>query len=193
MGKYNISHSQCRQLAMFFLKEYSTCVFICLIIDKKHFMQNPKDNIYAYTGIDIPISSANINKTGYMLAERVKYTSLTGRAIISTANSNLDGTGTTVDIITGSSNGTLIKRITIKAQGSTTQGMVRIFFKAVGTFYLWREIEVPAITQDATHQTLIAEINEPFYLKASYLFSASTEKGETFIVTAEGQTMTWPA
>jgi len=156
-------------------------------------MQNPKDNIYAYTGINLPISSANINKTGYMLAERIKFTGTTVIGVISTANANLNGTGTIVDIITGTGSGTLIKKITIKAQGTTTQGMIRIYFKAAGTYYLKQEVLVPAFTQDSKHRTFIAEINVPFYLKAGYLLSASTEKGETFIVTIEGQNMAWPA
>lgn len=156
-------------------------------------MQNPKDNIYAYTGINLPITGADINKTGYMLAERIKFAGNTKVSVLSTANSNLDGTGTIVTLITGATSGTLVKRITIKAQGNTTQGMIRLFFIGGTNIYLMKEIVIPAITQDATHQTFIAEINEPFYLKATFSLGASTEKGETFIVTAEGQDMTWPA
>lgn len=148
-------------------------------------MFNYTGNNYAYVGMNLPISSANINGTGLMLNERVKYTAITGRAVISTANSNLDGTGTIADLITGG-NGTVVKRIIIKAQGSTTQGMVRIFFKAGATTWILREIEIPAITQSSRDQTVVAVIDEPFYLKASYLLRVSTEKAETFIVTAEG-------
>src|SRR3989304_9357847 len=156
-------------------------------------MQNPKDNIYAYTGINLAIPAVQINKTGYMLAERVKFAGNTAIAVLSTANSNLDGTGTTVSLITGASSGTIVKRITIKAQGTTTQGMVRIFYFLSPDYYLLNEIQVPAITQDSKHQTFIAEINEPFYLNSGVVLKASTEKGETFIVTAEGVNMSWPA
>jgi hypothetical protein len=86
----------------------------------------------------------------------------------------------------------VVKRITIKAQGSTTQGMVRIFFKAGASTWLLREVQIPAITQAATDQTLIAVIDEPFRLKASYTLRASTEKGETFIVSAECLETTYP-
>lgn len=156
-------------------------------------MQNPKDNIYAYTGINLPIPGIQINKTGYMLAERVKFTGNTAIAVLSTANSNLDGTGTIVNLITGANSGTIVKRITIKAQGNTTQGMVRIFVYVSSIYYLIREIEVPAITKDGKHQAFIAEINEPFYLMSGWALRASTENGETFIVTAEGQNVNWPA
>ena len=105
-------------------------------------MKNPKENIYTYSGTELPVASADINRTGYMLMERIKFTGNTAIAVISVANTNLDGTGTIVDIITGAGSGTLVKKITIKAQGSTTQGMVRIFLKISSTYYLLREIEV---------------------------------------------------
>ncbi len=153
-------------------------------------MLNDTGNNYAYLGMNLPISSANINGTGLMLNERVKYTGNTQHAIISRANSNLDGTGTLVDLITGANNGTLVKRIIIKAQGSTTQGMVRIFFEDRG-IWLLREVEVPAVTQSSEDETfIIAIIDDIFYLKATRKLRASTEKGETFIVTAEGLNMT---
>lgn len=143
-------------------------------------------NKETYIGMDIPISGANIDGTGFMLGERVKYTSIIGMAIISTANSNLNGTGTIADLISGGY--CLVKRITIKAQGNTTKGMVRIFHRDTGSVTrLLREVEIPAITQSAQDQTLIAVIDEPFFLgsHSSNRLRVSTEKAETFIVTAE--------
>ncbi len=156
-------------------------------------MINPKDNSYAYVGMKLPISSANIENTGYMLNEPVLYTANNVISIMTTGNSNLDGTtGTYYDNITGTSNGTLVKRIIIKAQGNTSQGMVRMFFKAGGSVWLMREIEVPAITQAAVTPTFIAIIDEPFYLKASYLLRFSTENSNTIIVTTEGVDTSYP-
>ncbi len=155
-------------------------------------MKNPKDNVSAYAGADLQISSANINRTGYMLMERIKFTGNTGIAVISSANSALDGSSS-VSIITGAGSGTLVKKIIIKAQGSTTQGVVRFFVQGGGAYYLWREAEIPAMTQDSKHQTFIAEINEPFYLKSGNVLTASTEKAETFIITAIGMDMAYPA
>lgn len=157
-------------------------------------MLNPKDNIYAYVGMNLPISSANTNKAGFMLNERVKLTGNTGIAVLSTANTYLDGSGTLVNLITGAGNGTVIKRITIKAQGSTTQGMVRLFLHiAPDYFWLLKEIEIPAISQDSKHQSFISLINEPYFLQSTYVLKASTEKGEIFIVTAEGMDMSYPS
>lgn len=147
-------------------------------------MKNYTGNQYAYAGMNLPISSAQLNGTGLMLNERVKYSATTAIAEISTANSNLDGTGTLADLVTAG-NGTIVKRIIIKAQGTTTEGMVRIFFKAGATTWLLCEIEIPAVVQSSRDQTLIAVIDEPFYLKASYTLRVSTEKAETFIVSAE--------
>lgn len=156
-------------------------------------MYNNTGNEYAYAGMNIPISSANIDGTGLMLGERVKYTAKTQNAIAYQANSALDGSGYVYDLITGASYGTVVKRIIIKAQGTTTQGMVRIFFKAGASTWLLREVEVPAITQSSRDETFIAVIDDIFYLKPSYLLRVSTEKTETFIVTAEGMDMAYPA
>lgn len=157
-------------------------------------MYNYTGNNYAYVGMNLPISSANINKTGLMLCERVRYTARTGVAVISTANSNLDGSGAVVDLIMSGGNGLLVNRITIKAQGTTTQGMVRFFYYNNSTTLLIYEVEIPAITQSATTQTLIKTIDFPIYLKSSnYKLKVSTEKAETFIITAEGMTMSYPA
>lgn len=155
-------------------------------------MFNKTGNNYAYAGLTFPISSANINGTGLMLNERVDLVANTKHAILNTANSNLDGSGTLVTLIGGNSSGTIVKRITIKAQGSTSKGMVRIFFYA-GSSWLMREIEVPAITQSGTVKTFIAVINDIFYLKPSYYLKASTQVGDTIIVTAEGLDMSYPA
>ncbi|MFH2140794.1 MAG: hypothetical protein ABIJ97_00120 [Bacteroidota bacterium] len=155
-------------------------------------MYNNTGNEYAYIGMEIPISSANINGTGLMLCERVKYTAVTEIVSISTANSNLDGSGTITDLITGGGSGVLVKRLTVKAQGNTSQGMVRIFHKDSSTTRLLREVEIPAITQSAEDRTLIAVIDELFYLRSSYKLRVSTENAETFIISAEGAQMSYP-
>jgi len=116
-------------------------------------------------GMVLPMSSANVNETGYMLNERVKYTTQLGLVIISTANTNRDGSGTIGSLVTGASNGTLIKRIIIKSQVSTTQGMVRFYHYDGTTTRLLREVPVPALTQAAHDKTFISIIDEPFYLR----------------------------
>ena len=156
-------------------------------------MLNPKNNKYAYLGMNIPISGANVAKTGYMLNEPVKYNSNEVISIMTVANTNLDGTtGTYYDSITGADSGTLVTRVIIKAQGNTTRGIVRMFFKAGASVWLMREIIVPAITQASTSETFIAVIEEPFYLMTNYLLRFSTHNADTFIVTAEGLNITYP-
>lgn len=122
------------------------------------------------------------------MAEETQYTANTGMQTISTANSNLDGTTGTYSsaIITGASNGTLIKTITIKAQTNTTQGMVRLFINDGSTNRLISEIEIPAVTKSATDPAFEITIPVDYALESGWLLKASTEKAETFNVIAEG-------
>lgn len=143
----------------------------------------------------MPISPVNINGTGFMIGERAKYTAVTGQVTISTANSNLDGTGTLGTVITAPKGaldeGLLIKTITIKSQVNTTQGMVRIFIYN-GTTTLLLEVEVPAVTKSATANSFVKVINLNYYLEAGSVIKASTEQAETFSVIAEGLNWEYP-
>lgn len=120
------------------------------------------------------------------MAEETQYTANTGLVSISTANSNLDGTGTLGDIITGASNGTLIKSVTIKAQVSTTQGMVRLYIKGGGNTRLLDEVEVPALTKSSYAPSFEKRIEMNLQLKSGYILQASTQNAEAFNVIAEG-------
>lgn len=132
-----------------------------------------------------------------MICTRAKYTANTGIGLISTANSNLDGsTGTYVTVITGASNGTLIKSITIKAVANTTRGMVRLF---IGTA-LVEEIEIPYVTlttasppvYDGRDSSFSISLEVNYFLKPGVVLKASTQNGESFIVTAQGLDVTYP-
>jgi len=155
-------------------------------------MYNNTGNEYAYAGLNIPISSANIDGTGLMLNERVKYAGKIGYTQISTANTALNGSGTLGTLITASANGYMIKRIIIKARGTTTQGMIRFFYQEAGNAYLFREVNVPAVTQSARDETLIAVIDEIFYLKGSSTIKVSTHNGEFFVIYIESVELTYP-
>lgn len=120
-------------------------------------------------------------------------TPVIGIATISAANTNLDGTGTIGTVLTGSTNGTRVHRTTVKAQVSTTAGMVRLYVADnAGTpnVYLWREILVSAITKSATvaafEYTLSLTGETALILPNEYTLRASTEKAEAFNVIAEG-------
>jgi len=127
------------------------------------------------------------------MAAETQYTANTGMATISTANSNLDGTGDIIDVITGASNGTLIRTVTIIASQSTTKGVIRLFVDDTKNSYLLKEIEVDAITVAATVPAFEKTILLNFKLEATWVLKASTEKGETFNIIAEGLNWTYYA
>jgi len=113
-----------------------------------------------------------------------------GSVVVSAANTNRDGTGTVVTVLTAGTDGTRIRRITIKATGTTTAGMVRLFIHDGTNFRLWKEVIVTAITPSAAIETF-EEIIELFgedalSLPTTYSLRASTHNAETFHVTAEG-------
>ncbi|MEO5642030.1 MAG: hypothetical protein ABIQ40_08485 [Bacteroidia bacterium] len=120
------------------------------------------------------------------MAAETQYTANTGCATISTANTNLDGTGTLGTVLTAASNGTLIKSVTIKAQVSTTAGMVRLFVSGGGATELIAEIEVPAVTKSATDPSFENYMEINYALKSGYILKASTVNAEAMNVIAEG-------
>jgi len=122
------------------------------------------------------------------MAAETQYTANTGMVTISTANSNLDGSGTLSSaIITGASNGTLIKTVTIKASGSTTQGMIRLFVYDGTNTKLITEIEVPAVVPSYEYPAFGINVPLDFSLKSGWSLKASTENAENFNVIAEAQ------
>ncbi|MCB9064103.1 MAG: hypothetical protein H6551_03055 [Chitinophagales bacterium] len=123
-----------------------------------------------------------------MSTSMIFYTANTGVALIDTANSNLDGSGTIVDVITGASNGTYIKSITIKAAGSTSEGMVRLYIRPSGggTDLLFREIYIPATTQTGVVPAFATMIQASFSIDSGDVVSASTQNSDAFVITADG-------
>jgi hypothetical protein len=120
------------------------------------------------------------------MAEETQYIANTGVATISVANANLDGTGTFVSVITGAGNGTLIKKLYVKATGATTEGIVRFFIDNGSNKRLIHEVDVPAITNTGVAPSFETEIEFNFSLAANYVLLASTQNAETFNVIAEG-------
>jgi hypothetical protein len=120
------------------------------------------------------------------MAEETQYTANTGFVTITTANTNLDGSGTLGTVLTAGSNGTLIKTITVTSNESCSMGMIRLFIYDGSNNRLFKEIEV--IATDASNINPRFEVHIPmdFTLKAGYVLKASTEIGESFNVIAEG-------
>ena len=106
-------------------------------------------------------------------------------AQLSVANTNRDGTGTLVDIITGAAAGTRVDALEIAATGSTTTGVVRLFLYDGTNNRLYKEILVTAITPSTSTAVWSTTVvfNPPLVLRnASWKLKGSTHNAETFNV-----------
>jgi len=65
-----------------------------------------------------------------------------GVGSVSTANTNRDGTGTLVDIITGVAAGTRIERVAVQATNNPADSIVTLFLFDGTTNWLWDEIDI---------------------------------------------------
>ncbi|MBX2907621.1 MAG: hypothetical protein KF744_16370 [Taibaiella sp.] len=123
---------------------------------------------------------------------------ITGVAQISTANTNLNGSGSITAIFTApapaGSNGALVKNITIKALGSTSiNGAIRIFISPDGLLWtLMREVMIPQTTQSAFEPSYKQVVAMNFHLEPDYVLGASTQNGEPFAISVEGEEWSYP-
>lgn len=102
---------------------------------------------------------------------------------ITAANTNRDGTGTLVTILTAGASGTRIDDITIQATSTTTAGMVRLFLHDGTNARLWKEIAVSAITPSGTVAAFTSSLlNQNLILATGWSLRASTHNAETFNV-----------
>lgn len=134
---------------------------------------------------------------GSVRPESTKYTANTGMVTVSTANTNLDGTGALGTVLTAASSGTIIQSIVIKAQVNTTPGMIRLFLYDGSTYTkLFKEILVPYVTKSGTAHSFSHRIDfdgKDFALKSGWILKASTENAEAFNIIAEGLDWSYPA
>lgn len=110
-----------------------------------------------------------------------------GIAVVSTANTNLNGSGTVVTVCVAGANGTKINEITVQAAGTATAGIIRLFVFDGTTNYLFDEIPVSAAipsTNAAAYRTYKTYDN--FVLPSGYSLRASTSNAETFNIMAWG-------
>lgn len=119
-------------------------------------------------------------------------TARVGRAAVTAANTNRDGTGTVVDVLTGVAAGTRVFEVVIQATVTTTAGMIRLYLYDGTNTYLIDEITVAAATVSAsvpgtrtvrTYQNLILP-------SASWKLQASTHNAEAHNVVAFGGDLT---
>lgn len=111
------------------------------------------------------------------------------QAVISASNTNRDGTGTIVDVLTGATNGTRIDDLSILATGATTAGMIRLYISDGTNTRLWKEISVQVNTPSGTNQTWSYYLMDlGLILESGWKLRASTHNAETFhiIVTRAG-------
>lgn len=107
----------------------------------------------------------------------------TASAALSVANTNRNGTGTIVSVITGATNGTRVDDIYIVANATTTAGVIRLFISDGTNIRLWQEILVTAITPSTTQTVWSASLlNQALLLKSGWSLQASTNNAETFSV-----------
>ncbi len=130
------------------------------------------------------------------MAKETQYGANTGMVTISTANANLDGTGTLGTVLTAGAAaagwlGTIVKSVTIKATGTTTQGVVRLFITSGANTRIVAEVEVPAVTPGANVPAFETRLEASFDMHADDVLKASTEKAESFNVIAEGLNWTY--
>lgn len=114
------------------------------------------------------------------------YTANLGFATISTANPNLDGTGALSSVITGTTNGTLIKTLIIKAQTNTSQGMIRFYTqKSGGSNLLLSEVYVAPVIKSGRDVSYYNNIPLNYTLESGEQLLVSTENSDTFNIIAE--------
>ncbi len=130
------------------------------------------------------------------LASSLEYISNSGGGRITTANTNLNGTGSTVQIIIASSSagdcGCLISSIVIKAQQTTSPGMVRLYIAdtsgGANPPVLFCEVAIPSVVQSATTQTFSCQVigQGGLNIAPGYSIYASTEVSNNFSIGIEG-------
>lgn len=120
----------------------------------------------------------------FPVAARVGITNISSASAIRTT------TGTTglTSLFVAGANGSRVDRIRVKATGTTTAGMVRIWiYSGSGNAQLLFEIPVTAITPSATVASFDTYINIDIEnLPTGYTLYATTEKAEAFNVMVFG-------
>lgn len=107
---------------------------------------------------------------------------------VSAANTNRDGSGTLVTLLTAGASGSKIEEITVIGAVTTTAGMVRLFTSTDGgtTKRLFDEIAIDAVTPSGTLPAFRrSKRYTNFVLPAGALLYASTHNAEAINVHAD--------
>ncbi|MCS7316765.1 MAG: hypothetical protein NZZ41_00380 [Candidatus Dojkabacteria bacterium] len=109
-------------------------------------------------------------------------------AVINTANTNRDGTGTIVTVFNAGPQGSRIETIEVIAIGATTNNVVRIFLNDGTNTRLYDEILIsastPSTTEKVQRHSLVFTYN--FVLPPGWSIRASTNNAESYVVLVTG-------
>jgi hypothetical protein len=123
----------------------------------------------------------------------------TAVAVVSTANTNRDGTGTLATIVSGATRdmaaspplagGTRVDALAVAATGTTTAGMLRLFLHDGTNARLLAEVPVAAVTPSATLAAWAVRLTKescdfmPIVLAPGASLRMGTHNAETFHAT----------
>lgn len=97
------------------------------------------------------------------------------------ANTGRDGSGTLVTVFTAGASGSRIDDLTIKATGTTTAGMIRLFLHDGTNARLWKEIPILAITPSGTVAAWAQDLlSMALCLENGWSLRAAPHNAETF-------------
>ena len=108
--------------------------------------------------------------------------------LVSVANTNRDGSGALVNLVTGAAFGTRIEYIRIVAVGAVTNGVVRLFINSGSAAFLWKELLITATTPSTTVEVFNTEYipTSPLVIPSGYVLEVSTHNAESFNIFAHG-------
>jgi len=112
----------------------------------------------------------------------------TWQSAISVANTNRDGTGTMVQLVSAGASGSRIDRLRIVASGATTAGAVRFFLNDGTNKYMVKERLVTAITPSTSTAVFEDDVSfvDGLALPTGWSLMAATNNAEAFKVFAQG-------
>jgi hypothetical protein len=114
-----------------------------------------------------------------------------GQAVLTTGNTNLNGTGQMYDVVIGAADGTRVEKVVVQAVSTTSAGMVRFFIydPVADRNTLIQEVRVDSATPSASVKAFAQSLDflpNGVMLPQNFVLRASTHNSETFHVTAFG-------
>ena len=121
-------------------------------------------------------------------------TSRLATASVSAANTNRDGTGSIIAVLTGVAAGTKVFEVDVQMTVTSTAGMVRLFLSSDSgtTWKLFDEVAIAAATASASVKAtrVATQYTNLILPSASWVLGAATHNAEASVVTALGGDLT---